>query len=112
MAIKHRESRNVCGSESAADSQVGTPAEGTHTKMTPVARGGGLVVVLNTPDAPASVEAKSSAAVDERILDRRTQAAIGQQLRAFYNDIATEPVPNRLLELLEELELKSGGSSP
>jgi hypothetical protein len=37
------------------------------------------------------------------------QAFIGRQLRAVYNDVVNEPVPDRFVKLLEELERKKGG---
>lgn len=37
-------------------------------------------------------------------IDRGVQERIGQQLRAMYDHVASEPVPDRLLQLLEELE--------
>ena len=40
-------------------------------------------------------------------LDASAQALIGQQLRAVYGEILSQPVPDHLLELLEELERKS-----
>ena len=38
------------------------------------------------------------------MLDRSLQAQLGRQLRAIYSDIASEPVPERFIKLLEELE--------
>ena len=32
---------------------------------------------------------------------------IGQRLRSFYDEVATQPVPDRFLELLNQLEAKS-----
>ena len=32
---------------------------------------------------------------------------IGQRLRSFYDPVATQPVPDRFLELLNQLEAKS-----
>ena len=37
-------------------------------------------------------------------LDEAAQAAIGRQLRAVYSEIVQQPVPDQLLQLLEELE--------
>lgn len=34
------------------------------------------------------------------------QVLIGRQLRAVYDDIATQPVPNRFVELLMQLDSK------
>lgn len=39
------------------------------------------------------------------------QAHIGRQLRAVYDAVANEPVPDRFLKLLEELERKKSGQS-
>jgi anti-sigma factor NepR-like protein len=38
------------------------------------------------------------------MLDRSLQAQLGRQLRSIYSDIASEPVPDRFVKLLEELE--------
>ncbi|MGE0848205.1 MAG: NepR family anti-sigma factor [Hyphomicrobiaceae bacterium] len=38
------------------------------------------------------------------MLDRSLQAQLGRQLRAIYSDVAEEPVPDRFIRLLEELE--------
>jgi hypothetical protein len=32
---------------------------------------------------------------------------IGQRLRSFYDEVATQPVPDRFVELLNQLEAKS-----
>lgn len=42
-------------------------------------------------------------------VDKRIQGEIGKQLRAVYEDVVKEPVPDRFLELLKKLE-KSAGS--
>jgi Anti-sigma factor NepR len=40
------------------------------------------------------------------MLDRSLQAQLGRQLRSIFSDIASEPVPERFVKLLEELEAK------
>ena len=40
------------------------------------------------------------------MLDRSLQAKLGSQLRAIYSDVASEPVPERFIRLLEELEAR------
>jgi hypothetical protein len=40
------------------------------------------------------------------MLDRSLQAQLGRQLRSIFSDIASEPVPERFIKLLEELEAK------
>lgn len=39
------------------------------------------------------------------------QDRIGHQLRAVYNEVLAEPVPDRFLQLLAELERKEAGKS-
>jgi hypothetical protein len=39
------------------------------------------------------------------------QAHIGRQLRAVYDEIAQQPVPDRFLQLLDELERKQAHNS-
>jgi Anti-sigma factor NepR len=40
------------------------------------------------------------------MLDRSLQAQLGRQLRSIFADVASEPVPDRFVKLLEELEAK------
>jgi hypothetical protein len=42
-------------------------------------------------------------------IDTRIQREIGKQLRAIYDDVINEPVPNRFMELLEKLERSTSG---
>jgi hypothetical protein len=48
------------------------------------------------------VEQKAPLGVPHRSL----QAQLGRQLRSIFSDIASEPVPERFIKLLEELEAK------
>ena len=52
-------------------------------------------------DAPAE-SAANTAAPDPVTADM--QAFIGRQLRAVYDDIAKQPIPDRFLELMKQLE--------
>ncbi len=63
------------------------------------------------PDDPNAVrdEAPGSAANAAELdvkLDATAQALIGQQLRAIYDEIRQQEVPDHLLRLLDELERK------
>lgn len=69
---------------------------------------GGIVVALPFEQSAAETP-KDGEAVDGRLADRQIQAAIGRQLRMMYNDIASEPVPEKLLQLLDELASKPDG---
>lgn len=40
------------------------------------------------------------------MLDRELQFKIGQMLRDIFSDVAQEPVPERLIKLLEALETR------
>lgn len=40
-------------------------------------------------------------------LDRSTQSRIGDQLRAMYDDLVHQPVPDRFRDLLSRLEQES-----
>ena len=42
-------------------------------------------------------------------LDHTAQVLIGQHLKAIYGEIVQQPVPDRFLELLDELERKERG---
>jgi hypothetical protein len=39
-------------------------------------------------------------------LDDSAQRLIGQRLKAVYNEIATQPIPDQFLQLLDQLERK------
>jgi hypothetical protein len=42
-------------------------------------------------------------------LDRQVQARIGDNLRAMYDDLLQQPVPDRFKDLLGQLETRRGG---
>ena len=44
-------------------------------------------------------------------VDKRIQGEIGKQLRAVYEDVVKEPVPDRFLELLKKLEQSTGSKN-
>ncbi len=41
-------------------------------------------------------------------VDPRIQTEIGKHLRAIYDDVISEPVPSKFMDLLEQLERSSG----
>ena len=57
----------------------------------------------------AQVEAgsKQKSAKPNR-LDRATRAKLGQQLRAVYDEVVSQGVPNRFTDLLSRLETNEG----
>jgi hypothetical protein len=56
--------------------------------------------------AADTTQAKPVPATDA-ILEADLQAHIGRQLRAVYDEVVNEAVPERFLRLLEELERKN-----
>ena len=105
MTFRIREFREQFQNHSSGPGSEPEPTGEKQQERSPL----GLVVAFS-PDA--SARPLPLPAEDDRMVDRRTQAAIGQQLRSLYNDIATAPVPDKLLSLLDDLESKtSGGQS-
>ena len=58
------------------------------------------------PPKPGMLEPNPAPAV----LDAGLQGHIGRYLRHLYDDVVHQPVPDRFVQLLEELERKSGKS--
>jgi hypothetical protein len=46
-------------------------------------------------------------AIKEAGLESDIQAHLGRQLRAIYDEVAAQPVPDRFLKLLQQLEQKT-----
>jgi hypothetical protein len=63
-----------------------------------------------TPAASVAGGAASAATAKAKpwTIDANLQAHIGRHLRALYDDIVNQPVPERFVRLLEELEHKQG----
>ncbi len=55
---------------------------------------------------PSMLQGGSSKSTDDGSgkLDKETQTKIGQQLRAMYDDVVRQGVPDRFAELLKQLE--------
>lgn len=50
---------------------------------------------------------KKSVNVEEsKLLDPKLDAIIGDRLRSYYDTLLSEPVPDRILELLSQLDAK------
>jgi hypothetical protein len=72
--------------------------------------GAGTVEELSqeaSPETGAADEDSMEAPTPEAgVLPQKLQAHIGRHLQAMYDEVAHEPVPDRLLNLLQELERK------
>ncbi len=62
------------------------------------------------PDPTMNSEAVAGAKPKSGGLDRQIQAKIGQQLRAMYDEVVDQGVPDRFSELLQKLD--SAQSTP
>ena len=56
------------------------------------------------PGLPMRSETSRSMGGSSGALDKETQTKIGQQLRAMYDDVVRQGVPDRFSELLKRLE--------
>jgi hypothetical protein len=62
----------------------------------------------------SSMISGGSRSIEERAgkLDKETQAKIGQQLRAMYDEVVRQGVPDRFAELLKQLEKREDDKEP
>jgi hypothetical protein len=60
---------------------------------------------------PDSRPARPSGRKARQGLDPQLQTFIGEQLRLYYIDLLREPVPDRLVALLDKLQAAEGGQS-
>ncbi len=61
-------------------------------------------------DKPDEMTETAAVGADpSRKLDKGVQAAIGTRLRAYYDEVARETIPDRFVELLKQLESKDPG---
>ncbi len=69
---------------------------------------------MNNTDRPGQTGAATNneaGPVEIKMSDEVVPAAIGQKLRELYDDVANAPVPERFMQLLEQLE-QGGSFSP
>ena len=60
------------------------------------------------PNEPSDLT--SSKDVHPKMIDRKLQATLGRHLRGMFDDVARLPVPDKFLELLENLGTKELGT--
>ncbi|KMO13913.1 NepR family anti-sigma factor [Methylobacterium platani] len=56
------------------------------------------------PGEPAPQGEGEAAGPDQPALDRNVQGRIGSHLRAMYDELMQQPIPDRFIDLLAELE--------
>jgi hypothetical protein len=64
---------------------------------------------MNAPKGKGTAKLLPEASLPDRLssepsLDRATQERIGDHLRAMYDDLMQQPVPDRFVDLLSRLE--------
>lgn len=62
-------------------------------------------------DRKMIAEARTGVGRGQAQVEPRIQAEIGKQLRAIYDDVISEPVPSKFIELLEKLERSTSRKS-
>lgn len=60
-------------------------------------------------DAKPTASRKRAGGPTKARTDGSVQAAIGNRLRAYYDEVAREPVPDRFVELLKRLNGEDAG---
>lgn len=64
-----------------------------------------------TTDEPAN-QGQPERGKDDSQMQFGVPNAIGDRLKAYYNDVASEPVPDRFISLLEALDRAEAGKTP
>ena len=64
---------------------------------------------MDRPEAMDLASDGKATANRPRKLDKSVQAAIGSRLRAYYDGVENEAIPDRFVELLKQLEKKDPG---
>lgn len=62
--------------------------------------------VPNLPNNAIAIPAHDGPNAHPRLVDRSLHATLGRHLRGMFDDVARAPVPDKFLELLQNLESK------
>jgi hypothetical protein len=65
-------------------------------------------VVLNWPQKTA----KARTSRKKPAISHEIQGQIGERLRSMYGDLKAEPIPDRFIELLKQLDIPRSGENP
>lgn len=65
---------------------------------------------LGKPSMAEGAVEGSGGTSPQRRLDSKSRETIGNRLKALYDGVASEPVPDRFLDLLRQLDRKEQGS--
>ena len=62
---------------------------------------------MSKDEAEATGVGRSNKTGTKPVLDRQIQAHIGRKLKAVYDEVAAEPLPKEIMDLLEKVESRS-----
>lgn len=105
MGKPEEQSFAVDGEDALSD-----PASGAHLlRQAPRSRlsrssGAGNVIPMSRTKSPAKVEEQGEAGILSDTDKRRMTEQIGRQLRGMYDGLLNQPVPDRFMELMKQLE--------
>ena len=68
--------------------------------------------MMNDPVNSGNDKAGDAGPDDGAELDPKVQDALGQALKAHYDDLISSPIPDRFLALLAELEIREQQDGP
>jgi hypothetical protein len=62
---------------------------------------------MSKDEAEAAGMSRPNKSGSKPVLDRQVQAHIGRKLKAVYDEVAAEPLPKEIMDLLAKLESRS-----
>jgi hypothetical protein len=62
---------------------------------------------MSKDESEAAGNGRSEKTGTKPVLDRQVQAHIGRKLKAVYDEVAAEPLPKEIMDLLSKLESRS-----
>lgn len=62
---------------------------------------------MSNDESEAAGNGRTSKTGTKPVLDRQVQVHIGRKLKAVYDEVAAEPLPKEILDLLAKLEGRS-----
>lgn len=65
----------------------------------------------NDSDEPDLALAEGEVEKEATAIDSKVQERLGRQLKALYDDVVRQPIPDRLLSLMAQLEEKKGSDN-
>jgi Anti-sigma factor NepR len=107
-------SEGVASSQTPPRGEAGTPEPTRKARLRLVYNRDAIIYNPDAQEGAHRMKSRSSSpapapAKVNGMLDRELQGKIGRMLRDIFSDVAQEPVPERLVKLLEALEAREKG---